>query len=94
MKSVTMPDEIWGRLASVAADRNTTVEELLVAAVMEITKPGSRHERIRQLVRAGYTDVQIAERTGELKAFVGAVRRKAELPPNRQWRTDNERKAS
>lgn len=94
MKTVTMPDDVWGRLATIADDRNTTIAELLVAAVMEITEPRTRGERVVQLVRAGLTDAQIAERTGELKSYVGDVRRAAKLPPNRQWRTDNERKTA
>lgn len=83
MAAVTLPDQIWGRLATVAADRGVKIEDLLVAAVREVVKPRSRRERVLAYVRAGYTDAGAAEATGELKSYVGDVRRAAGLPPNR-----------
>lgn len=92
-KAVIVPANIWGRIATIAEDRGVTVEEILVTAIKEITAPRNRQERVLQLVRAGLTDARIAERTGELKNYVAAVRRRAGLPANRQTRTTNERNA-
>lgn len=90
-KAVIVPSKVWGRIASIAEDRGTTVEEILVAALKEIVRPTNRHERVLQLVRAGLTDARVAERTGELKNYVANVRRQAGLKANRQPRTDTER---
>lgn len=84
--NVKLPDQVWGRLASVADDRGVTVEQLLIAAVAEVVKPRDRRERVLHYVRAGYTDARVAEATGELKHYVGDVRRRAGLPANRQRR--------
>lgn len=90
MKSVGLPDTVWGRLATTADARGVSVEDLLVAAITEVVKPQSRQERVLEAVRAGLSDAVVAERTGELKQYVGVVRRRAGLPANRQKRTDTE----
>lgn len=83
MKSVILPDTIWGRIISVAEDRGVTVEDILVAAVRQIIDPATVEERIIDLVRAGWPDKVIAGKTGELVNHVAAVRRSAGLPPNK-----------
>lgn len=88
MASVILPDDVWGLLATVADDRDTTVSDLLVAAVAQIVKPRDRRERVLLLVRAGFTDALTAERTGELRQYVGSIRRGAGLPANRQKRSE------
>jgi hypothetical protein len=74
---VVMPDEVWGRLVSVAEDRHTTVSVLLASAVKRIVDPpkfkrgpaGSDLQRDRLSVivplrEAGWTWAQISGRTG------------------------------
>lgn len=90
VRHVGIPESVWGRLASVAETRGVTVEDLLVASITEVIKPRSRQERIVQLAHAGLPDRVIAERTGELKGFVGEVRRRAGIPVNKQRRSDYE----
>ncbi len=83
MKTVTMPDHVFGRLASLADDRGCTIADLIVAGVKQIldVKPG-RVDAVLDLVRAGYTDKQVADSTGELVGYVAEVRRRAGLRPN------------
>ncbi|WP_136056316.1 hypothetical protein [Microbacterium sp. K24] len=74
-----------------------TVEDILVAAITDITSPATVEERIVQLVRSGLTDATIAGRTGEMLPRVRAVRRAAHLPANRFIRGaihDHERKTA
>ena len=96
-RAVFVPEVIWGRLASVADDRGVSVEDILVAAITDLTAPATVEERIVQLVRSGLTDAAIAGRTGEFVARVRAVRRAAHLPANRFIRGgihDHERKTA
>lgn len=88
--NVNVPTPVWARMVNVAEARGVKVEDILVAAIVEVTKPRNRKERVLELVRAGLPDAVIAERTGELKNYVGAARRAAHLPPNRQTRTTTE----
>ena len=93
MTTVKLPDAVWGRLATVADVRGVDVPDLLVAALTEILKPRNRREHIVFLAQAGYTDARICEATGELRQYVGDVRRKAGISANRQPRTDTEEAA-
>ena len=88
--NVNVPTQVWARMVNVAEARGVKVEDILVAAIVDITKPRNRKERVLELVRAGLPDAVIAERTGELKNYVSETRRAAHLPPNRQQRTTTE----
>lgn len=88
--NVNVPTTVWARMVNVAEARGVKVEDILVAAIVEVTKPRNRKERVLELVRAGLPDAVVAERTGELKNYVGDTRRKAHLAPNRQPRTNTE----
>lgn len=83
-KTVTMPDDVWGELATIADDQGCTIADLIVAGVNNIrnVKP-ARAQAVLDLVRVGYTDRQVAETTGELVSYVADVRRRAGLRPNR-----------
>ncbi|HIF05976.1 MAG TPA: hypothetical protein EYQ64_03215 [Gemmatimonadetes bacterium] len=76
---VTVPVNVWGRLASEADTRGVTVEDILVAAINHVIRPQGRREMILAFVRAGFTDAQVAAHTGELVGFVAQVRRDAGL---------------
>lgn len=76
---VTVPVNVWGRLASEADNRGVTVEDILVAAINYVIRPQGRREMILAFVRAGFTDAQVAAHTGELVGFVAQVRRGAGL---------------
>ena len=79
---VTMPAEVWGRLASRADDEGVTVAELIATAVHPYTLPRQkrgpaseelREHRLEVMVarrRAGWTWPQIA---AELGTSVGTV---------------------
>jgi hypothetical protein len=77
------PPNVWGRLATIADDRGTNIADIITTAVINELRPRDRRAWVIQLVRDGYPDRAIAETTGELRAYVGEVRRKAGLPPNR-----------
>lgn len=89
--SFEMPDRAWVQLVDLAEIRSTTVGAVVAAAVHDALRPSemaelhvkARRNMIVQLVLGGYTDREVAERTGELKGYVGDVRRSAGLPPNR-----------
>lgn len=98
-----IPDQIWGRLASIADDGDTDVPTLMTLAAARIVnrdaarvlRAAKRHERVLRGVRAGLTDAEIALRTGDLKNYVADVRRGAGLPANRRQRQNiNERKTA
>ncbi len=80
---VLLPEVVWGKLATVADDRGVSVEDILTSAVMQLIAPSTVEERIVQFARAGYPDAVIADRTGQLVARVGEVRRAAGVPANR-----------
>lgn len=81
--NVTVPVNVWGRLASEADTRGVTVEDILVAAINHVIRPQGRREMILAFVRAGFTDAEVAAQTGELVGFVASVRRSAGLRANR-----------
>lgn len=82
-RTVILPEKVWGRLVTRAEDRGVPVEEFIVAAVNQLITAQSVEERIVDLVRVGFPDRAIAERTGELLHRVAAVRRRAHLAPNK-----------
>lgn len=74
---VTLPDEVWGKLATIAEDKHTTTTALLAAAVKRIIDPpnfkrgpsGSQLQTDRLTIivplrEAGWTWAQISGRTG------------------------------
>ena len=74
---VTLPADVWGRLATRADERGVTVADLVAAAIQDLTQPrfkrgpveGSRlaDDRwavIKPLRDAGWTWPQIVARTG------------------------------
>ena len=84
VKQVTVPERVWGRLASEADNRGVTVEDVLVEAINHVIRPQDRREQIVVLALAGWTDRDIAERTGEVVGFVATVRRQAGIPANKR----------
>lgn len=82
--NVTLPDHVAARLRHVATEQHTTVENLLIAAIRPLVSATSRRGRILNLVTAGWSDRMISEHTGELRTYIGAVRRDAGLKPNKE----------
>lgn len=35
-RSLTMPERVWGRLASIADERGTTIDEVIAAGIFEV----------------------------------------------------------
>lgn len=85
-KAVYFPENLWGKLATIADDRGVSIGELIVAAVGRIASPLTVEQRVVGLVRAGHPDALIAGETGELLHRVANIRRAAGLPPNRMHR--------
>ena len=96
VRPVMLPEPIWGRLATIAHDRETTIEDLLVAAVKQIIDPATIEERIVDLARAGWPDKVIASKTGALVGRVAKIRRDAGIPANkfRPYHATETRKAA
>ena len=104
MKVVTLnlPDPVWGRLASAAEERETTVASLIESGIRSILTPSARIHinalarrlAVTTLVRDGMPDAVICERLGESRSYVSDVRRAAGLKPNRQRRTDTETRST
>lgn len=83
-KTITIPLQVWGRLASEADNRGVTIADLLVATVQQIIRPpAGRSEMVAALVRAGFTDREVCERLGEQRSYVAQQRRAAGLAANR-----------
>lgn len=87
---LNLPDKAWAQVLAAAEENHTTVPRFIEAAIRDAIRPSmiaklhaeARHQRVLQAWGEGLTDAQIAERTGELKQYVGDVRRAAKLPPN------------
>lgn len=74
--TVTIPLRVWGRLATAADNRDVTIEDLLVEAILGvICAPTERAARVVALAQAGYSDTEICQMTGELRAYVATARR-------------------
>lgn len=73
-KTVRIPTRIWGRIASEADHRGTTVEDLLVASILQIVYKKHRHATVIGLAALGHADRAIAELTGETLQFVREAR--------------------
>lgn len=87
LKTITVPEKVWGRLATEADHRGVTVEDVLVSAINNVIRPQDHRDTIVALVEAGFPDNVIASRTGQLVGRVAEIRRKAGLKPNRaRWR--------
>lgn len=83
-RTIKVPLQVWGRLASEAEHRGVTIADLLVAAVQQIIRPPvGRAEMVVSLTLAGFTDREICERLGEQRTYVSEQRRSAGLPANR-----------
>lgn len=89
--NVILPDRVWSRLVSAAEARDTTVTDLLVAAIRPFVTPQTPHDRSRLrrariigLVQTGWPDRKISIRTGETRGFIADVRREAGLKPNKE----------
>jgi hypothetical protein len=81
-RQVTIPEAVWGKLASAAEMRGVTVEDVLVSAISSVTEPQSTRERVLAMVRAGLADATIADHVGLLLYQVAQIRRNAHLPAN------------
>lgn len=85
-----VPDQVWAKVLDVAEQNYTTVAAVVEAAIRDAIRPSAvkqlqaqaRKNQILQAWGEGLTDAAIAERTGELRQYVGEVRRAANLPPN------------
>lgn len=65
---LTLPEKVWGRLASIADNRGSKVAELLVEAALRSTE-SDRVERARvQVASAPVVGGKLAELSAELKA--------------------------
>lgn len=88
---VNLPDKVWAECLTVAESNHTSVARVIEAAIRDAIRPSSiaklqaegRRNQVLQAWGEGLTDAEIAERTGELRAYVGTVRRSKNLPPNR-----------
>lgn len=85
--SLTLPTNVWGRLATVADDRGLSVQQLIVTALRPYLSPQTLEARIGDMARAGLTDKQMCEMTGRDRAFVARTRRAAGIPANKRRRT-------
>lgn len=81
---LTLPTNVWGRLATIADDRGVTVQQLIVTALRPYLAPQTLETRIRDMARAGLTDQQMCEMTGRDRAFVARTRRAAGIPANKR----------
>lgn len=87
---LNLPDRVWAQTLTVAEEQHTTVARVIEAAIRDALRPSAvaklqveaRRNHVLQAWGEGLTDTQIAERTGELKSYVGDVRRSKNLPPN------------
>lgn len=87
---LNIPDRVWAHVLSIAEENHTTVALTIEAFIRDGIRPSAvkslqAQARKHDILRAwgeGLTDSAIAERTGELKSYVGDVRRAAKLPPN------------
>lgn len=82
--TLTLPTDVWGRLASAAEDRGVTVQDIIVAALRPLLAPQTVQARVVGLARAGVPDQRICEETGMDRAFVARTRRSAGIPANKQ----------
>lgn len=81
---ITLPSQVWGRLASLAEERNTDVGGLIADSIRAtIDHPRGNTARIEQAVRNGWADGDIAVVLGMTRAAVAQLRRRAGLPANR-----------
>lgn len=88
---MNIPDRVWAETLTVAEENFTTVAAVIEAAIRDAIRPSAvkqlearaRRNQVLQAWGEGLTDAAIAERTGELRQYVGEVRREAKLPPNR-----------
>lgn len=91
-RQITIPEHVWGRLASIADDRGTTIEELLVHAIESIAEPKTHleqrttRERVVAMVLDGHADASIAAELHIFVQRVAEIRRKAKLPANNYGR--------
>ncbi len=81
--TVGLPLRVWGRLATEAEHRGVTVADVLVNAINQVIRPEGRREAVVGACRAGFTDREIAEQTGETRSYVQSVRKAVGLPANR-----------
>ncbi|WP_336633683.1 MULTISPECIES: hypothetical protein [unclassified Microbacterium] len=87
---LNIPDKVWAQVLNMAEQNHTKVPLLIEAFIRDGIRPSAvktlqaqaRKQAILQAWGEGLTDAAIAERTGELKAYVGDVRRATKLPPN------------
>ncbi|WP_295014824.1 hypothetical protein [uncultured Microbacterium sp.] len=88
---IDVPDRDWAKLLDLAETNATTTANVVEAAIRDALRPSelgklrikARRNHILQAYSDGLTDAEIAERTGEIKAYVASTRRAAHLPPNR-----------
>jgi hypothetical protein len=87
---LNIPDRVWAMVLEVAEENHTTVALTIEAFIRDGIRPSAvgklraqaRRQAILRAWGEGLTDGAIAERTGELRQYVGDVRREAGLPPN------------
>lgn len=96
-RTITVPENVWGRLASEADNRGISIADLLVVTIQKIVRPPTnRSTRVIELARAGFTDRDICEMTGETRNYVQTTRARAGLKANRRpagWGTNKEQAA-
>ena len=81
---IEVPLRVWGRLASEADNRGISIADLLVEAVRGLDRPRlSRSAAVVALARQGFTDREIAEKTGETINYIKTARYKVGLQANR-----------
>ena len=73
----------WARLARLADERGVKIAALIEAGIASLITP-TRRDWVLTLARAGATDREIAERTGETIAYISTQRRNAGIPANRR----------
>ncbi len=80
--SITMPDRVWGRLASRADDMGVRVAELLTMAIQNLA-PEPETDRVAVLASSGLSDKEIARAMSLTNEQVARRRRRAGIPANR-----------
>lgn len=80
---VSLPENVWGRLASIADDRGTTVAEVIAETMTRLVPQPRTVDAVVPLVLAGLPDKEIARRLDLTNLAVQTRRRAAGLPANR-----------
>lgn len=82
--AITVPMSVWGRLASEADLRGSTVADVLVVAIQNTIRRSHRDALILGLLLQGHTDQVITTLTAESPGHVREVRKAAGIKANRR----------